>query len=105
MEKVRRNKRSMHVAPEGTRSPDGEIQSFKKGAFHIAIQSRFPMHILVVCGAWELMPPGRFYAKPGVIRIRHLPPIDTSEWKRESITEHMEEVRSRMVETYGAMRE
>ena len=77
MAKVAKKKRSMHIAPEGTRTSDGEIQPFKKGAFHIAIQSQFPMHRLVVTGAWELMPPGRFYAKPGVIRIRHLPVIDT----------------------------
>ena len=50
------------------------------------------------------MPPGRFYAKPGVIRIRHLPVIDTSDWE-ETITEHLTMVRDSMIEAYGELRQ
>ena len=35
----------------------------------------------------------RLYAKPGVITLRHLPPIDTTAWKKAAIVEHIVKVR------------
>jgi 1-acyl-sn-glycerol-3-phosphate acyltransferase len=73
--KITEESRSLVMAPEGTRTPDGRIGPFKKGAFHLALGSRAEIHPLVVTGAYELMRKGSFVARPGVIRLRFLPPL------------------------------
>jgi 1-acyl-sn-glycerol-3-phosphate acyltransferase len=34
--KIAKYGRAVAIAPEGTRTPNGELQSFKKGPFHLA---------------------------------------------------------------------
>lgn len=48
------------VFPEGTRSRDGRIGPFNKGAFRIARICRAPIHVLVIENTHRLFPPGRF---------------------------------------------
>merc|ERR1712048_716449 len=42
------------VYPEGTRSKDGRLKPFKKGAFHIARQARVPVVPIVTIGAHKI---------------------------------------------------
>ena len=42
--------------PEGTRSPDGEIQPFKDGAFKMAIDKRVPVIPIVITGSADTLP-------------------------------------------------
>lgn len=104
IKKLRKDNRTICFSPEGTRTRDGEMGPFKKGAFHIAIQSGLTIHPIVVAGAYELMPPGSLFVKPGTIRLRFLDPIETSDWKTETIEEHMEEVHGKMLLAYDKMR-
>ena len=76
-DRIRKDRRSLVVAPEGTRSPTGELLPFKKGAFHIAIQAQAPIHPVVVHGAFECLPKSRFLPVPGDIYIQFLDPIST----------------------------
>ena len=69
---------SFLIAPEGTRSRTGGLLPFKKGGFHIAIDSRVPVLPVTVVGAFELMPPGSFAIRPGTIEIYFHDPIETS---------------------------
>jgi 1-acyl-sn-glycerol-3-phosphate acyltransferase len=63
--------------PEGTRSPDGELKRFKKGAFVLAIQTGTPVIPLGIAGTREIMPKGSFRIRPGRIRIVMGDPIPT----------------------------
>jgi 1-acyl-sn-glycerol-3-phosphate acyltransferase len=49
---------NLFVFPEGTRSPDGRLGIFKKGAFGIARRCRAPVEVLHVEGTNKLFPPG-----------------------------------------------
>ena len=61
--------------PEGTRSPTGELQRFKKGAFVLAIQTGVPVVPVAVVGSRAVMPKGSWRIRPGEIEIRIGEPI------------------------------
>jgi 1-acyl-sn-glycerol-3-phosphate acyltransferase len=85
---------SLFVCPEGTRSQDGSLLPFKKGAFHIAIQLRRPVVPMTLDGAHQVLPKHAWFPRPGTVRVRISPPIDTSGWTAENIDQHVDEVRS-----------
>jgi 1-acyl-sn-glycerol-3-phosphate acyltransferase len=74
---VHEDKLTMVIFPEGTRSPDGELKGFKKGAFVLAVQARVPLVPAAVCGSREIMPKGGRHIGTGIIHIRFGPPIPT----------------------------
>ncbi len=55
--------------PEGTRSPTGELQAFKKGAFVLAIQTGVEIVPAVISGSREVLPKGSYRIVPGTIHV------------------------------------
>ena len=55
---------------EGTRSRNGVIGPFKKGAFMLAMQAQVPVVPVAIEGARKALPPDGFAVRPEVIRIR-----------------------------------
>lgn len=96
--------RTVMMAPEGTRSPDGRMLPFKKGAFHFAISEHLPICPMVAAGVSELMPKGTLIPKPGVLHVEFMEPISTQAWQEGQLDEHISEVRSKMEKTYLALR-
>jgi putative phosphoserine phosphatase / 1-acylglycerol-3-phosphate O-acyltransferase len=83
------------IAPEGTRSRDGALGEFKKGAFHLALRSGAPVVPIVIRGSAPL-----FDARgplPGTIVVDVLPPVDTRAWTLERLEEHVATVRAQFV--------
>ena len=74
---VHEEKLTMVLFPEGTRSPDGRLQSFKKGAFVLAIQGQVPLVPVAVVGSRDVMPKGRLKVRSGPITLRIGTPIPT----------------------------
>lgn len=62
------------IFPEGTRSPDGKIQHFKKGISIFAERTQTPILFLYIQGNAELWPKGQLFAKPGKVRV-HVGPV------------------------------
>jgi 1-acyl-sn-glycerol-3-phosphate acyltransferase len=69
---------SVVVFVEGTRSPDGRLQAFKKGAFVMAIATQAPCVPVYVAGAWQLLPRGGLMPRPGAVEVRIGRPISTA---------------------------
>ena len=69
---------SAAVFVEGTRSRDGSLQSFKKGAFVLAISLQVPCVPVYIAGARALMPRGGFVPRPGTVEVRIGAPIPTA---------------------------
>lgn len=54
--------------PEGTRSRNGALQSFKPGAFVLATRKSAPIIPITILNTAHLMPPGNEFWKGGLLR-------------------------------------
>jgi 1-acyl-sn-glycerol-3-phosphate acyltransferase len=70
----------MIIYPEGTRTPDGKLLPFKKGPFHLAMESGVPVLPLTILGTYEAWPKHRFALKPGVVTVVYHPAIDPKDY-------------------------
>ena len=66
----------MVIFPEGTRSPDGKLLPFKKGPFHLAMESGVPVIPVTILGSYECWPKQRFAIHAGTVTVIFHPPID-----------------------------
>jgi 1-acyl-sn-glycerol-3-phosphate acyltransferase len=74
---------SFLIYPEGTRSPDGRLQEFKRGAVVMAIKAGMPIVPMVCAGAHKVMVKRSLEIHPGVITVEFLAPIDASAYTFE----------------------
>ena len=88
-EKLRSGK-DFVVYPEGTRSPTGRLQPFKKGAFLMAIDAGVPLVPVSISGSSTIMPKGEVKVFPSTIHLTVHEPILTAEQSRENLAEFME---------------
>ena len=81
------------VAPEGTRGKDGQLGPFKKGPFHLAMDTGSPVCPVLIRGAFEAKNPGSFALRPGVITVEFLPIVSVDE--SQSVDELRDATRAR----------
>ncbi|KAJ6851406.1 1-acyl-sn-glycerol-3-phosphate acyltransferase 1, chloroplastic [Iris pallida] len=61
---------SVFFFPEGTRSKDGKLGSFKKGAFSVAVKTKVPVVPITLLGTGKLMPSGmEGILNPGSVKV------------------------------------
>jgi len=68
------------VFPEGTRSKDGRLSTFKKGPFFLAQQTQAPIIPIALSGTQKMMRKGSIAITPGVAHVRMLPAIEPAEY-------------------------
>ena len=78
-----REGQSFLIYPEGTRSPDGRLQEFKRGAVVMAIKAGVPIVPMVCAGAQKVMGKRSLVIRPGVITVEFLEAIDASAYTFE----------------------
>lgn len=69
---------SIVIFPEGTRSVDGDMKRFHKGAFFLAEQLNIDIAPIVIHGTGYTMTKGDFLLKDGQITLKYLPRITQS---------------------------
>jgi 1-acyl-sn-glycerol-3-phosphate acyltransferase len=87
---------SFLVYPEGTRSPDGRLQPFKKGAAMMAIKAGVPIVPMVCAGAHRIMVKRSLVIQPGEVQVEFLEPIDATKYSLEERDLLNEEIRKAM---------
>ncbi|MGA2809969.1 MAG: lysophospholipid acyltransferase family protein [Candidatus Acidiferrum sp.] len=89
-----RNGQSFLIYPEGTRSPDGRLQPFKKGAVMMAINAGVQIVPVACSGAHRVMVKKSLVIHPGEILVEFLAPIDSSKYalaQREALNDLVHE--------------
>ncbi|MDG1500681.1 MAG: 1-acyl-sn-glycerol-3-phosphate acyltransferase [Planctomycetota bacterium] len=97
-ERIRDNGETVVMAPEGTRSRKGGLQKFKKGPFHLAIQTGAPVVPFIMRGVDQVLPMGSVWMRPGRVALDILPPISSEGWQQETIRDHAQGVREVFLE-------
>jgi 1-acyl-sn-glycerol-3-phosphate acyltransferase len=69
---------SVILFPEGTRSRDGKLARFKRGAFHLALEAGVPVVPVAISGTFDVVKPRSIVVRPGPVEVTFLPPIDVA---------------------------
>lgn len=77
---VMRHGINMTIYPEGTRSRDGRLLPFKKGPFHLAMETGEPIVPVTILGTYEMMPKGSWIARSGTATLVFHLPIDPKQF-------------------------
>ncbi|MBN2114545.1 MAG: 1-acyl-sn-glycerol-3-phosphate acyltransferase [Acidimicrobiia bacterium] len=96
--------RSLMIYPEGTRSHDGELQAFKKGAFRIAVHNQMPLLPIAIAGTNKVWPHGEKWWRGGQTKMVFHSPIETAGMEEENIEPLLEQVHEIIGETYERIR-
>jgi len=68
VEKIRRGA-SVLMYAEGTRTLDGKLQPFKRGAFNLALKAGIPVVPLTVNGSYSILPKHSVSVRPGTVEL------------------------------------
>jgi 1-acyl-sn-glycerol-3-phosphate acyltransferase len=93
---------SLMVYPEGTRSRDGAMHAFKKGAFAIAIENQLPLVPVTTYGSYAAWPPMSLVKGGRIITVVG-EPVSTEGMTRENVGELTSSVRRQIVATFDAL--
>ncbi|XP_014482674.1 PREDICTED: 1-acyl-sn-glycerol-3-phosphate acyltransferase alpha-like [Dinoponera quadriceps] len=98
-ESIRLAKRRLLLFPEGRRHSNSTLLPFKKGAFHVAIESQMPIQPVVVSKYYFLSDKRKqFHSGNSYITI--LPPIPTAGMTKDDLPKLMEQAHEVMNKTF-----
>ena len=85
---------SFVILPEGTRTRDGRLGAFKKGGFHLALESGLDILPIIQVGAFRINRRGSKRIRPGSIDYYIEKPVPLAGDTKESIEDLMIRVRN-----------
>lgn len=66
--------------PEGTRSTTGDLLPFKRGPAYLAVALDVPVVPAYIDGTHAALPKGRWFPRPGRVRVRFGRPVMPGDW-------------------------
>lgn len=87
---------SVVIFAEGTRSKDGTLGAFKRGAFLLAARAHRPVVPVAIIGSSAILPSRTSYIRAGRVRLVITPAIEIPSADRTSEKELMANVRTRI---------
>jgi 1-acyl-sn-glycerol-3-phosphate acyltransferase len=100
-EEAIRNGISFMIAPEGTRTLDGAMGEFKKGPFHLALNSKVTIIPIGIKNAYRAKHKTDWRLTPGVLELKFGDPIPASQYGHMSV----EELRDLVCDKISKLRE
>lgn len=89
---------SIFLFPEGTRNRGSGLLPFKKGAFYMAVEAQVPVIPIVLAPIHGLVDMKRRRVRPGPVRVRVLPPIETAGLAARDVEPLLQSTREKMLE-------
>ncbi len=91
---------SLVIFVEGTRSIDGQLQRFKKGAFILSLDTGIPIVPVVINGAHKAKGKKERRITSTTIKLSILPPMDPSLYSTETRQQYVEDARAQFLNHY-----
>ena len=96
-EEKMKNGASLVIFPEGSRTKDGNVNRFKRGAFKIAEDLKLPLVPITIDGAYNVMPYNSFYIRSGKIVVTIHQSIDCKQLTSENMEEYITKAREAVI--------
>jgi 1-acyl-sn-glycerol-3-phosphate acyltransferase len=88
---------SIWIAPEGTRSRNGELGEFKRGGFHLAMTTGARILPVTVNGTRHVLPAGSYCLTRGLkVRVSLGEPVNPADYGKQRLDELVSAVRERI---------
>jgi len=87
---------SVILFPEGTRSRTGKLGPFKKGAFHLALETGVPIVPIAISGTGSAVKPRSIVVTPGPVHVTLFPAVDPATYG-DDVVPLMNRVRATIV--------
>ena len=84
------------IFPEGTRTKDGQVGRFKRGAFQIALDLKLPIIPISLSGCYDVLPKGKPFVYRRPVRMCVGEPIDITQF--ENNNDAIDFVRNKVIE-------
>jgi len=106
-EEMKREKQSVYMFPEGTRSYYSEpgLLPFKKGAFHLAVEGHVPIVPVVVANYSNILNLKTLTFKGGEVLVKVMQPIDTTKLGPSNVEDLTRSTREAMLEELTTLTE
>lgn len=98
---ITRDRKSLWVFPEGTRSHGRGLQPFKKGAFYVAVAAEAP--ITLVCASPYDSRTSGLLGRRQPVTVQILPPVETAGLTNADIPDLVERCRNQMQQAVNAL--
>ncbi len=98
---------SILIFPEGTRSSDGHLGSFKRGGFVMAIEAKVPIVPVTILNSRFVLPKNKLSIRRGVIQIVFDKPISTEGLKaddRHALSDQVRQIMSKHLDLFEETR-
>lgn len=92
---------SIVILPEGTRTRDGNLGPFKRGGFHLALETGLDILPVVQSGSYRINRKGSLLIRPGRVGLAVLPPIPVAGFARDNAGALADRTRSLFLEALG----
>ncbi|MBW1816724.1 MAG: 1-acyl-sn-glycerol-3-phosphate acyltransferase [Deltaproteobacteria bacterium] len=83
---------SVLIFPEGTRSPDGRLQPFKKGGFNLALRSGCDIVPVTIRDSYRIVPKGSLHVNKGSFSMVIGKPIPVTGFRKKTMQQLMDRV-------------
>jgi 1-acyl-sn-glycerol-3-phosphate acyltransferase len=102
--KTIKNRVSVMIFPEGTRSTTDEMLPFKDGAFRLAIKTGVPILPLAIVGTRDALAKHDWRFGPADAHVRVLPPVEVAGYTLKTVDQLKDKVRNMIDEARNQMR-
>lgn len=98
-----RSGRDVVVFPEGTRSKDGKIHQFKRGAFILAQEGKVNIVPVAIKGTRKVNPTGKFKLRPGKITIKYGDLILAKDFESKTVEDFATHVQTEVEKLFNSI--